>query len=64
MLMDRKFNQACVSLSDMDSENLSSLDFENLCQQCKADPKQMNNMFYATFGMSADELIDQYLHCR
>ena len=62
--MDRKFNQACVCLSDMDSEILNSLDFEDLCQQCKADPKFMNNMFYATFGMSADELIDQYLHRR
>ena len=60
--MDRKFNQVCVALSEIDSELLCSLDFENLCQEYQVDPKSMNNMFYATFGMSADELIDHYLH--
>lgn len=58
--MNHKFMQVCVRLFDADFNLPGSPEYESICNECDANPKFLDNMFYETFGMSAEELIEHY----
>ena len=58
--MNHKFKQICARLASADPGIIGSLDFESICEEYGAEPKLIDNMFYDTFGMSGEELIDHY----
>ena len=57
MKSNKKFETLCSRLLEMDALSLSSVDFRKLCRECGADEREMDNMMYASYGMSGDEVM-------
>ena len=60
--MIEKFNDISAFLVETDWNARFTLTFSDVCRSFDADINQMDKLFYDTFGMSADEVIDQYRH--
>ena len=58
--MTDKFNTIAAFLSETDWNAHFTLTFADVCRHFRADPGRMDNMMYATYGMSGDEIIEQY----
>ena len=55
-----KFQSLCTFLADADQHDLSSVSFEDVCRRFHADPISVDRAFYSAFGMSGNEIIQQY----
>ena len=60
----KKFTTLCAFLSEMDRKAYSTINFSDLCLRFDADFCRMDNLMYATFGMSGDDLIRNILNER
>ena len=60
----RKFELICERLSRMDRCICHPIVFPHLCSEYDADPRMMDNMFYDAFGMSGEEVLEQYRNGR
>ena len=58
--MKQKFDAVCAFLSDTDWKAYFTMNFADVCRRFDADCTQMNNRLYDVFGMSGDEIIEQY----
>ena len=47
-------------MTEADMKALFTVSFTEICRMFDADPYRIDNMCYATFGMSGDELMEQY----
>ena len=59
-LMKQIFNTIADFLFETDWNAHYTLSFAQVCSRFGADPLLMDNLMYETFGMSGDELIEQY----
>lgn len=55
-----KFELICDRLSRMDRCICHRVAFPDLCSEYDAEPRSMDNMFYDMFGMSGEEVVEQY----
>ena len=55
-----KFELICDRLSKMDRCICHPVAFPNLCSEYDAELRSMDNMFYDRFGMSGEEVVEQY----
>ncbi len=58
--MKKKFNAITAFLSETDWNAHYTLTFADLCRRFDVDPCRMDNLMYEAFGMSGDEIIEQY----
>ena len=58
--MKKKFDTVCAFLYDTDWNAHFTMNFSDVCRRFDADCTQMNNRLYDVFGMSGDEIIEQY----
>ena len=56
----KKFDAVSAFLADTDWNALFTMTFADVCRRFDADPRLMDNLMYDTFGMSGDEIIEQY----
>ena len=55
-----KFELICERLSQMDRCVCHPLSFPSLCSEYGAGVRSMDNMFYDRFGMSGEEVMEQF----
>lgn len=55
-----KFELICERLSKMDRCLCHTIAFSSLCSEYGAELRSMDNMFYDRFGMSGEEVMEQY----
>ena len=55
-----KFELICDRLSKMDRCICHPFAFSSLCSEYDAELRSMDNMFYDMFGMSGEEVMEQY----
>ena len=58
--MKQKFESICAVLSDMDWCAHFTITFADVCNCFDADIRAIDNLMYDAFGMSGDEVIEQY----
>lgn len=58
--MTDRFESIAAFLSGTDWNAHFTLTFSEVCHRFGAVPQQMDRLMYETFGMSGDELIEQY----
>lgn len=58
--MKQTFDAIAAFLSETDWNAHYTLTFAQVCRRFDADPVCMDNFMYETFGMSGDEIIEQY----
>ena len=58
--MTDKFNSIAAFLSETDWNAHYTLNFAEVCRRFDADPRIIDNLMYEAFGMSGDEIIEQY----
>ena len=56
-----QFQSIFTYLNETPVSALFSISFEDICRRYKADPRHMESLCYDTFGMSGDELLQQYI---
>ena len=55
-----KFNAIIAFLAETDWNAHFTMTFADVCRMFDADRCRIDNMLYDTFGMSGDEIIEQY----
>lgn len=60
MKRSRKFELICERLSRMDRCGCNTIAFSSLCSEYDAEVRTMDKMFYDRFGMSGEEVMEQY----
>lgn len=60
MNQSQKFELICGVLAETDWNVHFTVTFDDVCRRYGADPRRMDNMFYDRFGMSGEEMIEQY----
>lgn len=63
MSESQKFTQICADILLSDRSTLSNIEYTDLCSKYEADSTRMDNLFYAAFGMSAEEVIMECARC-
>ena len=58
--MKNEFNAIVAVLSETDWNVSFTVTFADVCRSFDVDPVRMDRMFYDTFGMSGDEMLEQY----
>jgi len=55
-----EFETISAFLSETDWNVCFTLTFEDVCRRFGADSRNVDHLMYDTFGMSGDEIIEQY----
>ena len=56
----KKFEAITLFLAETDWNVHFTLTFADVCRRFDADSRRIDNMLYDTFGMSGEEIIEQY----